>query len=193
MHIAWGATDAGSGVASYKLQVSTNGGAYKTVTLPHATTKSIDRVLTTNDHYRFRVRATDKEGNVSSYKYGPTLTPARASQESGNVVYVGSWGKKSTTKALNGSTRYATSNTRSATYSFTGYDVGLIVSRYTSSGKAQILVDGVLIKTVDLDTTSTAYRRLVFARHFSVSGPHTLQVRPVGDGRVDIDGFVVLK
>ena len=56
---------------------------------------------------------------------------------------------------------------RSATFVFTGYDVGWIATRATSSGKAQILVDGVLVKTLDLDTSKTAYRKLVFPRHFA--------------------------
>jgi hypothetical protein len=193
VRLGWSATDAGSGVASYKLQVSTDGGSYKTVTLSKSTSTSVDRTLTTGHSYRFRVRSTDKEGNVSSYSYGPTLTVKRYSQESSLMVYVGSWKKTTPSKALGGSARYATTSTRSATFRFTGYDVGWIATRYRSSGKAQVLIDGVVVTTLDLDTSSTAYRKLVFQRHFSTLGAHTLQIRPVGDGRVDIDGFVVLK
>ena len=61
---------------------------------------------------------------------------------------------------------------------FTGYDVGWIATRSTSSGKAQIFIDGVLVTTLDLDTSSTAYRKLVFQQHFPTLGAHTLQVQP---------------
>ena len=71
--------------------------------------------------------------------------------------------------------------------------MGWIATRTTSSGKARIFIDGVLVGTVDLDRASTAYRKLVFARHFPTLGSHTLEIQPVGDGRVDIDGFVILR
>ncbi len=193
IHLTWSATDAGSGIASYKLQVSTNGGAFATVSLPHATSTSIDRTITNGKSYRFRVRATDKEGNVSSYQYGPPVTAVRYSQEDAKVVYVGAWSKTSSSKALGGSARNATSNTKSATFVFTGYDVGWIATRTTSSGRAQILIDGVVVSTLDLDVHSTEYRKLIYQTHFSTSGAHTLQVKPMGDGRIDIDGFIILR
>ncbi len=82
---------------------------------------------------------------------------------------------------------------KSASFTFTGYDVGWVATRYTSSGQARVFIDGVLVATVDLDVSSTRYRQLVFQRHFAVSGTHTLRIEPVGDGRVDIDAFVVLR
>ena len=94
---------------------------------------------------------------------------------------------------VGGTARYSSSKVKSATFTFTGYDVGWVATRYTSSGKARVFIDGVLVATVDLDVSSTHYRQLVFARHFAVSGTHTLKIEPVGDGRVDIDAFVVLR
>jgi hypothetical protein len=192
-HVSWSATDAESGVASSVLQVSVDGGGYRSVALAKPTATSADVSLSTDRQYRFRVRATDKAGNVGAFEDGPPITPIRRSQEDSHVIYVGAWSLKKATGALNGSTRYATPSTHAATYSFTGSDVGLVATRYTTSGHAQVLVDGVLVRTVSVRRSATAYRQLVFARHFATAGPHTLQVRPVGDGRVDIDGFVVLK
>jgi hypothetical protein len=193
VRVSWGATDAGSGVKSYKLQVSTNGGSYQTISLPKATSTRVDRSLTTGRTYRFRVRATDKEGNVSAYAYGPTIKANRYSQESTKVLYVGSWTKTTSSKVLGHTVRHTSSNTKSATFVFTGRDVGWIATRATTSGKAQLLIDGVLVTTVDLDISKTAYRKLVFQRHFSSVGTHTLEIQPVGDGRIDIDGFAVLQ
>jgi hypothetical protein len=107
------------------------------------------------------------------------------------VTFVGSWPAKSTSHALGGKTRYSGTNTSRAVFTFSGYDVGWIATRYTSSGMAEVFVDGVLSRTVDLDRSSTAYRQLVFQAHFATLATHTLEIRPVGDGRVDIDGFVI--
>jgi Big-like domain-containing protein len=191
--ISWGATDAGSGVKSYKLQVSVDGGDWKTIALPKATTKSIDRTFTKGHAYQFRIRATDQAGNTSPYVTGPSLTPVRYSEASARITYVGAWKKTTSPKALGGAARNATASTKRATFTFTGYDVGWIATRTASSGKARIFIDGILFGTVDLDQGRTSYRKLVFARHFPTLASHTLEIRPVGDGRVDIDGFVVLR
>jgi large repetitive protein len=190
--ITWTGADGGSGLSKYQLQVSVNGGTFTTVTLTHATSTTYDKNLTTGKTYRFRVRATDKEGNTSGYLYTGTFKAVRYSEATSAITYIGSWSVTTTSRAFNGATRHATAPSNRAIYTFTSTDVGWIATRYTSSGKAEILIDGVLITTIDLDTTSTKYRQLVYHKHFSTSGLHTIEIHPVGDGRVDIDGFVVL-
>ena len=192
-HLTWSAKDPGSGVKRYKLQVSVDGGGWKTIALPKATTKSIDPTLKTGHTYRFRVRAMDGMGNVSAYVKGPLLKVVRYSEASGMLEYVGVWTKSTTTKALGGATRHAASSAKRATFTFTGYDIGWIATTATSSGKARIYIDGALVATIDLDRKKTAYRKLVFARHFATLAAHDLEIQPVGDGRVDVDGFVVLR
>jgi hypothetical protein len=191
--LTWGASDPGSGIKRYKVQVSVDGKAWKTITLPKATSRTIQSSLKSGHTYRFRARATDGEGNTSAYVRGPLLKPVRSSEASTRVTYVGAWAKTRTTKALGGATRHATSSAKRARFTFTGYDVGWIATRTTKSGKARIYIDGALVTTIDLDRASTTYRKLVFSRHFATLGPHTLEIQPVGDGRVDIDGFVVLR
>jgi hypothetical protein len=193
VRLGWSAKDPGSGVKRYKLQVSVDGGGWKTIALPKATTKAIDRTLKTGHTYRFRVRATDGMGNVSAYVKSPILKAVRYSEESGMLGYVGVWAKTTTTKALGGATRHATSSAKRARFAFTGYDVGWIATTATSSGKARIYLDGALVATIDLDRAKTAYRKLVFSRHFATLAAHDLEIQPVGDGRVDVDGFVVLR
>ncbi len=191
--LTWGATDPGSGIKRYKVQVSIDGKAWKTLRLPKTTSRTLAPALRTGHTYRFRVRATDGEGNTSAYMKGPVLTPVRSSEASVKVAYVGAWAKTKTTKALGGATRHATSSAKRARFTFTAYDVGWIATRTTKSGKARVYIDGALVTTIDLDRAKTTYRKLVFARHFATLGPHVLEIQPVGDGRVDIDGFVVLR
>jgi hypothetical protein len=42
--------------------------------------------------------------------------------------------------------------------------------------------------TVARDASPTA-----FSRQFATLGAHTIDVRPVGNGRVDVDAFLVLR
>ena len=39
---------------------------------------------------------------------------------------------------------------------------------------------------------AAGYRRMIFTRHLASGGAHTLEIRPLGDGRVTVDAFVVL-
>ncbi len=46
---------------------------------------------------------------------------------------------------------------------------------------------------VGLRATATSWRQLIFARHWPTLAIHTIEIRPIGTGRVDIDAFVVLR
>ena len=81
----------------------------------------------------------------------------------------------------------------SARFHATAYDVGLVVTKSATSGQADIYVDGVLAGRISLHASRTTYRQLVFARHFATLASHTIEVRPVGNGRVDVDAFTVLR
>ena len=71
--IAWSGTDPGSGIKSYQLQVSVNGHTYTTIALASLTRNFYDATLTNKASYRYRVRATDKEGNTGSWRYSATF------------------------------------------------------------------------------------------------------------------------
>ena len=51
----------------------------------------------------------------------------------------------------------------------------------------------VLVATLNLHRSSTAYRQLIYARHFATLEAHTFEVRAVGDGRVELDAFEILR
>ncbi len=124
--------------------------SWTAVALATAKTTTTTRSLSRGHAYRFRVRATDGAGNTSSYAAGPSLTPVRYSEASARITYRGAWKKTTSSKALGGAARHATASTKRATFRFTGYDVGWIATRTTSSGKARIFIDGILTGTVDL-------------------------------------------
>jgi len=72
-------------------------------------------------------------------------------------------------------------------------DIALVVTRTPGSGSAQVYLDGVLVATVNLARSSVAYRQVIYARHFATLEPHTFEVRTVGNGRVELDAFMVLR
>jgi VCBS repeat-containing protein len=189
--ISWSGTDTGgTGISSYTLQVSVNGGAYSTVTLATATSTTADRTLNDGTSYRYRVRATDRQGNVSAYVYGPTFTPVRFQNSSSSVAYVGSWTTKASASALGGSIRVASSLSARASITRTVRDFAWVATKTPTSGSAQVWIDGALAATVNLRSTSTTYRQVVFQRHFSTLGSHRIEIRPIGGGQIDLDAFL---
>ena len=193
VHLSWSGSDAGSGIAKYQLQVSGNGSPYLTIALATATSTSIDRPLTDGRTVRYRIRATDKRGNVSAYVYGPAFTPVRYQNTSSSVAYRGAWTTKSSSGALGGSHRFASSPVARASITKVARDFAVVATKTPDSGSAQIWVDGVLATTIDLRSPSTTYRQLVFSRHFSTLGSHKLEIRPIGGGRVYLDAFLICR
>jgi hypothetical protein len=87
----------------------------------------------------------------------------------------------------------------SASFAFTGSEVAWIAPKGPEGGKARVYVDGVLVKTVDLYSSSEKPRLAVFAQAVA-PGSHTVEVRALGTRnslsggtRVDVDAFFVLR
>jgi hypothetical protein len=192
--VGWSGSDpGGTGIASYQLQLSINGGAFTTMALATPTSTSFDRTLNDGVSYRFRVRATDRQGNISAYVNGPTFTPLRIQNTSSSVVYTGSWATTTTSSALGGSYRYASSLSARASLTGTVRDFAWVATRTPTAGSAQVWIDGVFAATVNLRSTSTSYRQLVFQRHFPTLGSHTIEIRPIGGGPINLDAFLIYR
>lgn len=194
--ITWSGTDKGWGVKGYRLERSVNGGAWTKVTLPSTTTTSIALGLTNGTSYRYRVRATDKAGNVGSWDYGPTFKPRRVSDENAAVRYGSGWRTVADTSAFGDVVHEATAAGRSVRFTFTGRDIAWLAERGPGFGKAKVYVDGVYIKTVDTRHDQNLPRRLVFRKHWSSVGTHTIRIVVSGtSGRptVSLDGFAILR
>jgi hypothetical protein len=191
--LGWSATDAGSGIRRYQLQQSVNGRAYVTLALAHPTTVAITRTLSDGTIYRYRVRATDNEGNTSAWRYSPILRPHVFQETTAHATYTGTWSTARSPRALGGAVRFSARLGRTVRFVATAYDLALVVTKTPTSGQADILVDGVVATRMDLRAWSRTFRQLVFTRHFVTRATHSVEVRPVGDGRVDVDAFAVLR
>jgi CSLREA domain-containing protein len=208
--LTWSATDntGGSGIASYQLQQSINGGAYTNVALPSATATTISRSLAPGTNtYRYRVAAKDNAGNLSAWATGPSFK-VRAFQESSSaIVDSGSWTTSALSGAYGGSVQSASALGRNATFTAPAGSKNVEwVSYRGNRGKAQVWLDGVQqdakpsvtgIQPFDLYSSSVQVRKVVFSKAVSPTTSHKLEVRVLGQKngsststRVDIDAFV---
>lgn len=193
LRLGWSGTDAGSGIVKFQLQQQVNGGTFATVTLPSAKSTSIDRTLPYDGSYRYRVRATDAAGNASAYVYGPTFKLLRYQETSSAFTYSGSWSQTSSPSLSGGRGRHTSSASSTLTFRTSARDIAWFATMTSTSGSADVSVDGVFVATVDLHAASTAYRQLVFQRHFETTATHTIVIRPRGGARIDIDAFAIAR
>jgi VCBS repeat-containing protein len=193
VRLTWSATDRGSGVARYQLQQSTNGGAYSAVSLSRSLAKATSRTLSVGSTCRFRVRATDKRGNVGAWAYGPAFRVLRPQETSAS--FSGAWTASSSASYSGGTVRSTATAGDAATFSATARTLAWVAVRGPGRGLAQVFIDGLLATTLDLSASSTIYRTVVFARTFATSASHTLRVVHVGSPttKIDVDAFVVLR
>ena len=195
--LSWSATDSEGEIARYELQQSTNGGSYAGVPLSRETTTSISRQLAFGNNYRFRVRATDDNGNRSGWKYGPRFA-VEAHQESGDALtYSGAWTTQAMTSASGGAVKHAAEAGAAATLRFSGRSVAWVAPKSSTRGKAEVYLDGRKVATVDLFSATAQVRSVVYAANaLDPSVTHTLQIKALGTAgrpRVDVDAFVVLR
>jgi hypothetical protein len=195
MNVTWSATDAGSGVRSYDVKRSYDGGAYVRIAsaIP---TASLTTTMKPGHTYRFKVRARDHAGNVGSWVASSTWRSSLAQQTTAAVTYTGAWSSESVAAFSAGSARYATAAGASVSYSFSGRSVAWVTRLAPTSGAVHVYVDGVLAATVDTTAASTSERALVFSKSWSSYGAHKIKLVVVGTAdrpRADIDAFAVIR
>ncbi|HKG57180.1 MAG TPA: transglycosylase family protein [Candidatus Limnocylindrales bacterium] len=129
---------------------------------------------------------------------GGTAAPApaaRAIQESSpQIVYAGSWSLARHPGYAGGAARYSTNRGAIATLTFRGRSVAWVAPVGPTRGRAEVSIDGKLIRTVDLFASRFVARRTVFTMAVPSPGQHTLTIRVLGTpGRrnVSIDEFGV--
>ena len=150
VRISWTTIDPGTGLRSYQLQESYRGGPFRSVRLARARSTSALRTFTLGKGYRYRLKVTDTAGNVSPWVTTPSFVTSRSQESSVGIVYSGPWALASSITYSGGKARWSTAAGASATFSFTGEGVAWVSSKGPTRGAAQVLIDGVLVKTVSL-------------------------------------------
>lgn len=172
INVRWSAADE-SGIKSYKLWRSTNGGSLVLDTTLSPTATSHTYRLPVGNSYRFRIVAYDNAGNASAPARGPTFTPTVTDDRS-CCIYVargGSWTQELQSEAYGGSvtTLYAggTGAGGYARFTFTGRDAAYVIN---------IAGDG---------------PRIVSTWHWATLDTRTIEIGGSGWGDVSVDAFVV--
>ena len=189
--LSWQGADAVTGIAGFELQ-RRSGSHWVKVELASPVATSVELPLAVGSAARFRIRATDGAGNRSAFAEWASLDVRRPQERSGAINWTGTWHAADDARYSGGHARHASVHSRRATFAFTGHAIGLVSRRSPSGGHADVRIDGVKVATIDLSASTVRYRRIVFRNVLASGGPHTIEIRPVGDGRVDIDAFIVL-
>ena len=187
------ATDPSTAIARYELQTSIDGGTWTTTTTTAATVRSAAATQAVGRVYQYRVRASDQVGNWSPWAGGPDVTSVLVQDRATAVSYTGTWTKLVTTSASGGSATYATAAGARVRTTFSGRGVALVAPVGTTRGSAKIYVDGVYRSTVSFRASAGKSRVVKFAAMFPTLGTHSIDIRLVGNGRVDVDAFVILR
>ena len=193
--IAWTASDgSGSGLASFDVERSVDGGPFAVIATG-VTASAIAAALSPGHAYQFAVRAHDKAGNISPWRANPALTPTIRQDTSTALHWSSGWKTASSSSYSGGSLHYATSSGAWMTTTVTGQAVGIVGTRALTRGAFKVYVDHVYVGTIDLSSSTVAYRSVVWRWSWSTRGTHTIELVVVGTAgrpRVDVDAVVVL-
>ena len=193
LRIQWSPSSDSSGIARYEVAQSTDGGAFVQIASKQSPLLT-DRFVSFGHTYRFRVRAVDNAWNTGTWATGPTTRISAVSQSSTAVKYAGSWTTVSSSAYWGGTSRASSKAGSTATYTFTGRAISWVGLKSKTRGKARIYINGVLKATVDLYSSTTLSKYLIWQATYSTSAKRTITIKVLGTAgrpRVDVDGFIV--
>jgi hypothetical protein len=193
MRLAWTLRPGSEPATGFRISLQVGDRAFERVASVDGTTRSLGVTVGVGRTSTFRIEPLGAGGREGVATDWAPITPAIQQETSRPVDFRGPW-RDAAGPSLSGGT-VTFSGTRGATLSFTfhGTDIGWIATRTPLSGRAQVRIDGRLVDTIDLAAPDVRYRQLLFHRHVGDDGRHTLQIRALGDGRVDVDAFIVLR
>lgn len=191
----WSATDPApaTGIANYDVWVKDGKNGAFTLWRDQTTSKFSNYYGTANHTYYFKVMARDKVGHEGAFSaLDKTIVPADQSVAS----YSSGWSGVSSSNFYKGSSKYTKKSGASASYSFSGNSVALILTKGTGRGKAKVYVDGNYVKTIDTYASSTRYRQPFAIKSWSTIGSHKVKVVNLatsGRPRFELDGLAIGK
>ena len=189
LSLRWGGSDPapGTGVTAYDVLVTHKGGARPDFSrrVPATTTSATVLVVGGADEV-LQVTPVDGLGNVGApARSGPVdvIVDDRTARLSRG------WVKGKAPHTYSGTV--STTSTAGATASMTlrGSVVGLLATTRRDGGRVQLLVDGKVVRTVSLRSSSPGVRRSYFVR--VADRTHAVVVRSLGGGPVVLDGLIV--
>jgi subtilisin family serine protease len=191
--IVWPAAADVSPIVGYEVQASVDGGAWGPTTAVGPTSRMITAAQSFGHAYRYQVRARDTGGNWSAWAPGNTYTAGLVEDRSRSVAYKGSWVRIAYPGASGGNLTYAVAGGASAKMTFTGRAIGFIAPMGPTRGSAKIYWDGKFRTTISFKAPKGQSRLVMYSIGSATLGTHTLEVRLLGNGRVDVDAFVTFR
>ena len=194
VRVAWTVSDAGTGVARVKLQMSIDGGSWAAVALPKRTARHAVVMVRPPHDARFRVRAKDAAGNLSEWAYGEALRWTLQSERVTEVTTTGPWTSISARQLLGDQALRGRTAGAELSFAFTGSQVAWIGRPSRSGGSARVFLDGKDRGIVRTYATSRGYRRVLYVATWPEPGDHTITIRVMGTAghpNVVVDGFIV--
>ena len=195
--LSWcGVTKSGYSVHSYTVGQSTNGGSsYASKAIISSTATSSTRNLSLSTTYRWRARTIDSGHHTGSYKTSVTSRISRYQENSTAIAWAGSWGNSTSGSPSGGAEKYTTVKGASATIYLTNVRQFAVVGpRSTTRGSFEVWVDGSKVATISEHASSTVYRRVLYVRSLTSGAgvTHRIEIRAVGNGRIDLDAILAL-
>lgn len=191
--VAWPPASDQSPITAYEVQSRVDGGAWGGTIATSGTTRTATSTQEFGRTYEYRVRARDMAGTWSAWAVGPGYTSDLVQERSIRIAYGGRWTAQSSALASGGATRYATAAGASAALAFKGRAVGIVGPVGPGRGSARVYFDGVYRTTVSFSATTAGNRVVTYSIGSAASGVHTIELRLAGNGRVDLDAFVILR
>jgi subtilisin family serine protease len=193
-NVGWSAaTDPTSPIGGYEIQSSIDGGAWGPTMALGPSIRAIGPVQSIGHLYQYRIRAKDTVGNWSPWMAGPSVRSSLVQNGSSSVAYVGTWHRQSYKYASGGSVNYATAAGASAKITFSGRSVAIVGPVGPGRGSVKIYVDGVYRTTVSFRAAANRSRKVMYTTTLPTLGTHSIRLRLAGNGRVDLDAFVIYR
>ena len=155
--------------------------------------------LTPGQTYFFALRSLDDSNNLSALSNSPSAeakapTPVGTGlyqQNDPNIIYTGNWQTWNDSRASGGSIKYSNDNNATATLTFTGKEIDLYFTRYTTRGVIKIVIDGYEYPPFSQYGSSLSYQNRLLIGYLS-EGTHTIVLsHPGGSHYIDIDALQV--
>jgi parallel beta-helix repeat protein len=179
------------GASAYQLQVQRSGGAWQSVRLSSLRARAASIGIAASTNYRARVRARIAGGRWTGWGYTPTFKLTRYEENHSAVIDTG-WIRSRSVGASGGYVQWKGGAGQYVRFTFTGRSVAWVAPKSNNRGRATVYIDGVYRGTINLYSSSTLARRIVFRTGWTQSAQHTMTIRVAGAARVDVDALLVL-
>jgi len=183
----------GTALRSYGMSESRNAGASFGAAYAGAT-PATNRPLVPGYHYAWKGSTTDTSGRTGTSAASPTVTAAVVQDRSSSVALGGSWSLARSSNYSGGTESYSTRTSAYALIRVSGARMfGIVSSKAIGRGSLRVYVNNRLVATISERASGAQYRQVIYVLPLSPGGSYTITVRPAGNGRVDLDGFITLK